>query len=105
MEPGETFEDAVRREILEETGVRTGRIRYLQAQPWPFPSSLMIGCLAEALSDEITIDPAELADARWFTREEVRQVLEGTHPQGITSPPRMAIANHIMRTFLDLEAT
>jgi NAD+ diphosphatase len=105
MEPGETFEDAVRREILEETSVRTGRIRYLQAQPWPFPSSLMIGCMAEALSDEITIDPGELADARWFTRDEVRQVLDGTHPQGITSPPRMAIANHIMRAFLDMEGS
>jgi NAD+ diphosphatase len=103
MEPGETFEDAVRREIEEETGVSVGRVRYLQAQPWPFPSSLMIGCMAEALTDEITIDPIELADARWFSKEEVRQVLDGTHPQGITSPPRMAIANHIMRAFLEME--
>ncbi len=103
MEPGETFENAVRREIEEETGVRIGRVRYLQAQPWPFPSSLMIGCLAEALSDEIRIDPSELADARWFTREEVRQVLAGAHPAGVTSPPRMAIANHIMQVFVDME--
>jgi NAD+ diphosphatase len=101
MEPGETIDDAVRREIAEETGVRIGRVKYLQAQPWPFPSSLMIGCLAEALSDEITIDPAEIADARWFTRDEVRQVLAGAHPAGVTCPPRMAIANHIMRTFVD----
>jgi NAD+ diphosphatase len=103
MEPGETFEDAVRREIHEETSVRIGRVKYLQAQPWPFPSSLMIGCMAEAVSDEITIDPAELADARWFTKEEVRQVLDGTHPDGITSPPRMAIANHIMQAFLTID--
>jgi NAD+ diphosphatase len=103
MEPGETFEDAVRREIVEETGVRVGRVKYLQAQPWPFPSSLMIGCMAEALSDEIAIDPTELADARWFTKDEVAQILQGEHPQGITSPPRMAIANHIMRAFVEME--
>jgi NAD+ diphosphatase len=101
MEPGETMEDAVRREIFEETGVRTGRVRYLQAQPWPFPSSLMIGCMAEALTDEITIDPSELADARWITREEARQILQNEHPGGISSPPRMAIANHILQAFVD----
>jgi NAD+ diphosphatase len=101
MEPGEGIEDAVRREILEETGIRTGRVRYLYAQPWPFPSSLMIGCLAEATSTEITIDTTELADARWFTREEARQILENRHPQGISSPPRMAIANHILQAFVD----
>ena len=72
-----------------------------KAQPWPFPSSLMIGCLAEATSTEITIDPTELADARWFTREEARQILESRHPQGINSPPRMAIANHILQAFVD----
>ncbi|MGL4243422.1 MAG: NAD(+) diphosphatase [Beijerinckiaceae bacterium] len=105
MEPGETFEDAVRREIEEETSVRVGRVRYLQAQPWPFPSSLMIGCIAEALTDAITIDPNELADARWFTKDEVRQVLAGEHPQAISSPPRMAIANHIMRAFVDDEGS
>jgi NAD+ diphosphatase len=101
MEPGETIEDATRREILEETNIRTGKVRYLTAQPWPFPSSLMIGCMAEATSFDITIDPNELADARWFTRDEVRQILVGTHPAGITAPPRMAIANHIMQIFVD----
>jgi NAD+ diphosphatase len=103
IEPGETFEEAARREIFEETGVRTGRMKYLYAQPWPFPSSLMIGCMAEALSEEITLDPVELADARWFTRAEVAQILRGEHPQGITSPPRMAIANHIMQAFVEME--
>jgi NAD+ diphosphatase len=101
MEPGETIDDAVRREIFEETSVRVGRVKYLQAQPWPFPSSLMIGCLAEALTDDIRIDPAELADARWVTKDEARQILENAHPGGITSPPRMAIANHILRAFVD----
>ncbi len=101
MEPGETIEDAVRREILEETSITTGRVRYLDAQPWPFPSSLMIGCLAEATSRIITIDPAELADARWFSREEVRQILAESHPGGMTAPPRMAIAHHIMQVFAE----
>lgn len=101
VEPGETFEDAVRRETFEETRIRTGRVRYLFDQPWPFPSSLMIGCLAEATSTEITIDPNEIADARWFDRDEVRQMLSETHPEGLTAPPRMAIANHIMQIFVD----
>lgn len=100
MEPGETMADAVRREILEEAGVRTGKVRFLDCQPWPFPSSLMIGCLAEATSTAITLDD-ELADARWFTREEVRLILADRHPDGITCPPRMAIANHIMQAFAD----
>jgi NAD+ diphosphatase len=101
MEPGETIEDATRREILEETNIKTGKVRYLTAQPWPFPSSLMIGCMAEALSHDITIDPNELADARWFSRAEVKQILAGNHPDGITAPPKMAIANHIMQIFVD----
>ena len=101
MEPGETIEDAVRREIFEETGITTGQVRYAQGQPWPFPGSLMIGCLAEATSTEITIDATELADARWFTREEVRLILRGEHPRAISSPPPMAIAHHLMRLFAE----
>jgi NAD+ diphosphatase len=101
MEPGETIEDATRREIFEETGVKTNRVRYLTAQPWPFPGSLMIGCFAEAVSTEITIDAAEIADARWFTRDEVRLILRGEHPKGLICPPKMAIANHIMRAFAE----
>jgi NAD+ diphosphatase len=101
MEPGETIEDATRREIFEETGIRTNRVRYLAAQPWPFPGSLMIGCFAEATSTEITIDATEIADARWFTRDEVRLILRGEHPKGLICPPKMAIANHIMRAFVE----
>ncbi len=100
LEPGETIEEAVRREIHEEAGIKVGRVRYMQAQPWPFPSSLMIGCIAEALTSDITVDPAELADARWFTRAEVAAILENTHAGGVNSPPRMAIANHIMDLFV-----
>src|ERR1700694_901086 len=70
-EPGETIEEAVRREVLEEAGIRCGRVNYFMSQPWPFPSSLMIGCHAQALSDTIVIDRSEIEDARWFSREEL----------------------------------
>lgn len=71
VEPGETIEAAVRREVAEETGITVGPVRYLSSQPWPFPASLMVGCAGEAQSDTITLDPAELEDAMWMTREEV----------------------------------
>ncbi len=82
LEPGETIEDAVRREIAEEAGIATGTVTYLGSQPWPFPASLMIGCMVEAASTEITIDRQELEDARWFTRDEVKAMLAGRHPKG-----------------------
>jgi NAD+ diphosphatase len=102
MEPGETLEEAVRREILEESGIQIGRVRYLASQPWPFPSSLMMGFLAEALSEEITIDPDELAEARWFEREEVRAMVERSRsddplPGLATLPPPLAIGHQIAR--------
>jgi len=102
MEPGETPEEAVRREILEESGVEVGRVRYLASQPWPFPSSLMMGFLAEAFTEEITIDPEELADARWFEREEVRAMVERSRsddpiPGLATLPPPLAIGHQIAR--------
>ncbi|PID53278.1 MAG: NAD(+) diphosphatase [Micrococcales bacterium] len=70
VEPGESLEDTVRRETLEETGVRVGPVTYLGSQPWPFPASLMIGCLGRAVSTSIQVDPAEIDDARWFTQDE-----------------------------------
>ncbi|MCA0423957.1 MAG: NAD(+) diphosphatase [Proteobacteria bacterium] len=98
-EPGETIEDAVRREILEEAGIRTGRVRYLASQPWPFPASMMIGCLAEATSSVITRDETELEDVRWFSREEAQQLLSASHPQGLRSPASFAIARHILKAW------
>jgi NAD+ diphosphatase len=71
MEPGETMEEAVRREILEESGITCGAVRYIASQPWPFPSSLMLGCVAEATSATIAVDPHELEEARWFSRDEI----------------------------------
>ncbi len=72
VEPGESLEEAVAREVLEESGVRVGRVYYHSSQPWPFPASIMLGFYAEALSEEVTIDPNELQDARWFTRAQIR---------------------------------
>jgi NAD+ diphosphatase len=102
MEPGETLEEAVRREILEESGIEVGRVRYLASQPWPFPSSLMMGFLAEALTEDITIDPDELAEARWFERDEVRTMVERSRsddpiPGMVTLPPPLAIGHQIAR--------
>lgn len=100
LEPGETIEDAVRREVFEETRIRIGAVTYRTSQPWPFPSSLMLGCAAEALDEAIVTDPNELEDARWFSRADVAAMLEGTHPEGIQAPPPMAIAHYLMRAFV-----
>ncbi|GJD95809.1 NAD(+) diphosphatase [Methylobacterium iners] len=104
LEPGETIEAAVARETFEEVGIRVGAVRYLASQPWPFPSSLMIGCVADALDAAITIDPVELADARWFTREAVAAMIARDHPEGLSVPPPMAIAHLLMRAFVDRTA-
>ncbi len=99
VEAGDDIEHAVRREVMEETGVRIGRVTYAASQPWPFPHALMIGCWAEALSTELTIDPTELTDARWVDREEVRAMLEGRHPDGLTVPPPISMAHSLIRAF------
>ena len=100
MEPGETIEEAARREVFEEAGVRVGEIKFHSNQPWPFPSSLMIGLIGQALTDDIVIDPKELETARWFKEAEVRSMLEGTHAQGLKAPLPLAIAHHLIRACL-----
>jgi NAD+ diphosphatase len=97
VEPGETIEAAVRREIFEEAGIACGEVRYFASQPWPFPSSLMIGCFALALNRALAVDRTELEDARWFSRAEALALLDRRHPEGLTAPIPMAIAHHLIR--------
>lgn len=101
VEPGENIEEAVRRETLEEAGIRCGRVHYAASQPWPFPMSLMIGCYAEALDTDLVIDRTELEDLRWFSRDEAAAMLARRHPDGLTSPPPVAIANFIIRGWVE----
>jgi NAD+ diphosphatase len=101
VEPGETLEDAVRREIREEAGIAVGKVAYLASQPWPFPASLMIGCFAEALDFGLVREVAELEDVRWFTRAELAAMLERRHPDGLTAPLPLAIAHHIIKAYVE----
>ncbi len=99
VEPGETIEAAVRREVFEEAGVHVGQVSYLASQPWPFPASLMIGCMGEARDTALTIDPAEIEDARWMSREEMALAFSGNHP--VVLPARKgAIAHFLIEAWL-----
>ena len=97
VEPGETIEDAVRREIYEESGITSDRVSYHASQPWPFPHSLMIGMYSEVVSDEIFFDGTELEDRRWFTRDEVKLMIREEHPEGFICPPNKAISSALIR--------
>ena len=101
IEPGETIEGAVRRETLEESGIRLGRVAYHASQPWPFPYSLMIGCFGEALNEDIAFDGTELEDCRWFGRDEVRGMIAGDGSSSICVPPKAAIAHHLIRAWAE----
>ena len=101
VEPGESIEEAVRRETSEEAGIVCGAVSYTASQPWPFPMSLMIGCRAQALSSELTVDRGELEDARWFDLNEVTSMLLRRHPAGLATPPPVAIAHHIIRAWVE----
>lgn len=98
IEQGETIEEAVRREVFEEVGVRIDDVSYVTSQPWPFPSNLMIGCLAHATSHEYAIDDEEIAEARWFTRDEVQAAIRGEEGD-LVIPNYVAIAHHILKAW------
>ncbi len=102
IEPGETIEQAVAREVLEEVGVAVHSVRYIASQPWPFPSQLMIGCHAVARDRALTIDVTEIEDARWFTRDEVAEAVElGQDARAFVAPPVRAVAHTMLRWWLD----
>lgn len=99
IEPGETIEEAVRRELMEEASVKVGEVSYWATQPWPFPSSLMIGCFAKATSRDVKVDLSELAEVRWIERKVARELIEGKRVDGIMVPPPIAIAHHLIKAF------
>ncbi|CAG09667.1 unnamed protein product, partial [Tetraodon nigroviridis] len=104
IEPGEAIEDAVRREVEEESGVKVGPVRYVCCQPWPMPSNLMIGCLAVATSTDITADQNEIEEARWFTRQQAIESLHGGARPAMTAPPSQTIAHQLIRYWIGMNA-
>lgn len=101
VEPGETIENAVRRETFEEAGITVGRVRYHASQPWPMPHSLMIGCYSEAKSLDIKIDPQEMQDVRWFSRAEAATMLDAGPDSPYFAPVRGAIAHRLLRDWIE----
>ncbi len=99
VEPGESIEEAVAREVLEEAGVRVRDVTYVASQPWPFPSQLMIGCHSHTDSDELTIDETEMAEVEFFTRTQVQAAMAGDGP--FVAPPPHAIAHHLMQWWIE----
>ncbi|MFC3230114.1 NAD(+) diphosphatase [Marinibaculum pumilum] len=106
VEPGESIEDAVRREIDEEAGIAVGKVRYIASQPWPYPSSLMIGCVGEGISEEIEVDGEELDEARWFSRDEVAAMIAASEDMQapLRMPPALSLAHQLARRWLDGDA-
>ena len=102
IDQGESIEEAVRREVKEEAGIEVGTVRYHSSQPWPFPSSLMIGCHAQALTTEIQKDDEEMADVQWFSRDGVLSALKGEHPH-LRVPAPIAIAHHLIKAWAEGE--
>lgn len=104
LEPGESLEEGVSREVFEEAGVTVGNVSYVASQPWPFPSQLMIGAWSRADAPDIVLDTTELADARWFTAEEIRAAMNGDSDAPINTPPKQAIANHLLSWWLEKDS-
>ncbi|NXN92623.1 NUD12 pyrophosphatase, partial [Rhinopomastus cyanomelas] len=104
VEPGETIEDAVRREVEEEAGIKVGHVQYVSCQPWPMPSSLMIGCLAIAVSTEIKVNKNEVEDACWFSREEVMEALIKGNQCSFFVPPSQTVAHQLIKHWIGLNA-
>ncbi len=100
VEPGETFEDAVRRETFEESGIRVGEVRYVASQPWPFPSNIMMGFHGKAITTQLNVDYEEMFDCRWFDRSEVEKMLSGTAETGLFCPPEISIAHQLIRLYV-----
>ena len=99
VEPGETIEEAVRRELMEEASVKVRDVTYYATQPWPFPSSLMIGCFAKAENRDVKADDTELAEVRWLERSVARELIRGKQVDGLRVPPPIAIAHHLIKTW------
>jgi len=103
VEQGESIEESVAREVMEEAGIRVRNIRYHSSQPWPFPSSLMIGCHADAATTQIVIDKEEMVDVRWFPRDEVLMALAGDSGTLVVPGP-IAIAHHLIKAWATHDA-
>jgi NAD+ diphosphatase len=101
VEPGETVEEAVRREVKEETGLVVGDVRYQRSQPWPFPSALMLGCTAQALSQDVRVDGTEIVEARWLTKAQARSWVADGMWDGMKISPPIAIAHHLIRDWAE----
>lgn len=101
MESGESIEDAARRELFEEAGVVGTEVSYIASQPWPFPTNLMIGLHVKAASKELDIDTNEIADARWFHKDEIKKILSGDESFGISTPKEVAIARNLLEWWIN----
>ena len=100
VEPGESIEEAVAREVQEEIGIDITKVRYHSTQPWPYPSSLMIGCIAETEQEDLTVDNQELAEAKWISRDDLKAILKGEAKGDTFVPPAMAIAHQLMKNWV-----
>jgi NAD+ diphosphatase len=100
MEPGESIEEAAARELFEEAGIKAAKVTYFASQPWPFPAALMVGCFVECETRALTLDPSEIADAKWYSKAEARALIDG-EAEGFRGPMKAAIAYHLIKTWVE----